>query len=122
MRRDAEVNESADKKRKELIEARNEAESVIYQSEKLIKEAGTAEPAAQAQANEQISKLREIMNGEDAAAIKDATKKLMDMMGVLAQAAQKAGAQAGAGAQQQGAQQSNDGETVDAEFHEEDNR
>ena len=30
MRRDAEVNESADKKRKELIEARNEAESVIY--------------------------------------------------------------------------------------------
>ncbi len=122
MRRDAEVNESADKKRKELIEARNEAESVIYQSEKLIREAGTAEPSAQAQANEQIAKLREMMNGEDAAAIKDATKKLMDMMGVLAQAAQKAGA----GAQQPGAQQPNesagDSETVDAEFHEEDNK
>lgn len=121
MRRDAEVNESADKKRKELIEARNEAESVIYQSEKLIKEAGTAEPEAQARANEQIAKLREKMNGEDASAIKDETKKLMDAMGVIAQAAQKAGAQPGAGAQQPN-DNAGDSETVDAEFHEEDNK
>ena len=43
MRRDAEINESADKKRKELIEARNEAESVVYQAEKLVKESGSAD-------------------------------------------------------------------------------
>ena len=124
MRRDAEVNESADKKRKELIEARNEAESVIYQSEKLVKESGGANPAAQARVNEQIAKLREKMGGEDSSAIKEETKKLMDVMNVLAQAAQKAGAgtQPGAGAQPQPPQDNvGDGETVDAEFHEEDN-
>lgn len=124
MRRDAEVNESADKKRKELIEARNEAESVIYQSEKLVKESGSVDPAAQARVNEQIAKLREKMGGEDSSEIKEETKKLMDVMNVLAQAAQKAGAgtQPGAGAQPQPPQDNGgDGETVDAEFHEEDN-
>ena len=64
------------------------------------------------------------MGGEDSSAIKEETKKLMDVMNVLAQAAQKAGAgtQPGAGAQPQPPQDNGgDGETVDAEFHEEDN-
>ncbi|MCD7877466.1 MAG: molecular chaperone DnaK [Cloacibacillus porcorum] len=120
MRRDAEINESADKKRKELIEARNEAESVVYQAEKLVKESGSADAAAQAKVNDRIAKVREKMSGEDADAIKAETKQLMDEMNVLAQAAQRAGAQAGA--QQQPQQEENpDGETVEAEFHEEDN-
>ena len=120
MRRDAEINESADKKRKELIEARNEAESVIYQAEKLVKESGSADAAAQAKVNDRIAKVREKMSGEDADAIKAETKQLMDEMNVLAQAAQSAGAQAGA--QQPPQQEDNpDGETVEAEFHEEDN-
>ena len=120
MRRDAEINESADKKRKELIEARNEAESVVYQAEKLVKESGSADAAAQAKVNDRIAKVREKMSGEDADAIKAETKQLMDEMNVLAQAAQSAGAQAGA--QQQPQQEENpDGETVEAEFHEEDN-
>lgn len=120
MRRDAEINESADKKRKELIEARNEAESVVYQAEKLVKESGSADAAAQAKVNDRIAKVREKMSGEDADAIKAETKQLMDEMNVLAQAPQSAGAQAGA--QQQPQQEENpDGETVEAEFHEEDN-
>ena len=120
MRRDAEINESADKKRKELIEARNEAESVVYQAEKLVKESGSADAAAQAKVNDRIAKVREKMSGEDADAIKAETKQLMDEMNVLAQAAQSVGAQAGA--QQQPQQEENpDGETVEAEFHEEDN-
>ena len=120
MRRDAEINESADKKRKELIEARNEAESVVYQAEKLVKESGSADAAAQAKVNDRIAKVREKMSGEDADAIKAETKQLMDEMNVLAQAAQSAGARAGA--QQQPQQEENpDGETVEAEFHEEDN-
>ncbi|MCD7951597.1 MAG: molecular chaperone DnaK [Synergistaceae bacterium] len=125
MRRDAEINESADKKRKELIEARNEAESVIYQAEKLVKESGSADAAAQAKVNDRVAKVREKMSGEDADAIKAETKQLMDEMNVLnvlAQAAQSAGAQAGAQQQQPPQQEENpDGETVEAEFHEEDN-
>ena len=50
MRRDAEINESADKKRKELIEARNEAESIIYQARNLSRN-----PAAQTQARRAAS-------------------------------------------------------------------
>ena len=120
MRRDAEINESADKKRKELIEARNEAESVIYQAEKLVKESGSADAAAQAKVNDRIAKVREKMSSEDTEAIKAESKQLMDEMSVLAQAAQSAGA-AGAGAQQTPPEENPDGETVEAEFHEEDN-
>ena len=123
MRRDAEINESADKKRKELIEARNEAESVIYQAEKLVKESGSADASAQSRVNDRISALREKMNGEDAEAIKAGTRELTEAMNALAQAAQAAGASQqqnpGAGAQQQ---DNNDGETVEAEFREEDNK
>ena len=123
MRRDAEINESADKKRKELIEARNEAESVIYQAEKLVKESGSADASAQSRVNDRISALREKMNGEDTEAIKAGTRELTEAMNALAQAAQAAGASQqqnpGAGAQQQ---DNNDGETVEAEFREEDNK
>ncbi|WP_455600216.1 molecular chaperone DnaK [Cloacibacillus sp.] len=121
MRRDAEINESADKKRKELIEARNEAESVIYQAEKLVKESGSADAAAQAKVNDRVAKVREKMSGEDADAIKAETKQLMDEMNVLAQAAQSAGAQTGAQQQPPQQEENPDGETVEAEFHEEDN-
>lgn len=114
MRRDAEINESADKKRKELIEARNEAESVIYQAEKLVKESGSADASAQSRVNDRISALREKMNGEDTEAIKAGTRELTEAMNALAQAAQAAGA-----SQQQ---DNNDGETVEAEFREEDNK
>lgn len=123
MRRDAEINESADKKRKELIEARNEAESIIYQAEKLVKDSAAADASVKGRVNDKISALREKMNGEDAEAIKAGTKELTDAMNALAQAAQSAGASQqqnpGAGAQQQ---DNNDGETVEAEFREEDNK
>ena len=123
MRRDAEINESADKKRKELIEARNEAESVIYQAEKLVKDPAAADASVKGRVNDKVSALREKMNGEDAEAIKAGTRELTEAMNALAQAAQAAGASQqqnpGAGAQQQ---DNNDGETVEAEFREEDNK
>ena len=123
MRRDAEINESADKKRKELIEARNEAESVLYQAEKLVKDSAAADASVKGRVNDKVSALREKMNGEDAEAIKAGTRELTEAMNALAQAAQAAGASQqqnpGAGAQQQ---DNNDGETVEAEFREEDNK
>ena len=123
MRRDAEINESADKKRKELIEARNEAESVIYQAEKLVKDSAAADASVKGRVNDKVSALREKMNGEDTEAIKAGPRELTEAMNALAQAAQAAGASQqqnpGAGAQQQ---DSSDGETVEAEFREEDNK
>ena len=123
MRRDAEINESADKKRKELIEARNEAESVIYQAEKLVKDSAAADASVKGRVNDKVSALREKMNGEDTEAIKAGTRELTEAMNALAQAAQATGASQqqspGAGAQQQ---DSSDRETVEAEFREEDNK
>lgn len=120
MRRDAEINESADKKRKELIEARNEAESVIYQAEKLVKDSAAADASVKGRVNDKVSALREKMNGEDTEAIKAGTRELTEAMNALAQAAGASQQQnPGAGAQQQ---DSSDGETVEAEFREEDNK
>ncbi|MDO4987741.1 MAG: molecular chaperone DnaK [Synergistes sp.] len=121
MRRDAEANESEDKRRKEIIEARNEAESYIYQAEKLVKEQGASNPDAAGKVNNRISKLRDLIKGEDTEAIKSESKALLDDLMPLAQAAQQAGANPGA---TQGApQQDNpDEETVEAEFREEDNK
>ncbi len=126
MRRDAEINESADKKRKELIEARNEAESIVYQAEKLVKDSGSADAAAAAKVTERIGKLKEKMTGEDTESIKTEIKYVMDEMNVLAQAAQahasNAGQQAGEAHSEKPQHDENpDGETVEAEFHEEDN-
>ena len=119
MRRDAEINESADKKRRELIEARNEAESVIYQAEKLVKDSAAADASVKGRVNDKISALREKMNGEDAEAIKAGTRELTDALNALAQSAGVAQQQnPDAGTQQD----SNDGETVEAEFREEDNK
>ena len=124
MRRDAEQNESADKKRKQLIEARNEAESIVYQAEKLVKDAGSADPAAQGRVNEGISKVREKMKGDDPDAIRDETKRLISDMNVLAHFANQNKSSNAGNAGSTGSQQrsSGDGETVDAEFHEEDNK
>ena len=73
--------------------------------------------------SEQKRALREKMNGEDTEAIKNGTRELTEAMNALAQAAQAAGASQqqnpGAGAQQA---DNNDGETVEAEFREEDNK
>ena len=133
MRHDAEANESEDKKKKELIEARNEGDSAAYNAEKSLKDLGdAATPEEKAAVEEKVKALRDLLKGEDAAAIKSAIDALMNAMHPIAQKAyakaqasqQQAGAQqGGAAGPQQGAQANgSDGNTVDAEFHEEDNK
>lgn len=124
MRRDAEMNEDEDKKKKELIDARNEGDSAAYNAEKSLKELGDeATPEEKSAVEEKIKALRDLLTSEDAKAIKDAVEALMTSMHPIAQKAYakaQAAQQAGGEAQQPGAPQ--DGATVDAEFHEEDNK
>ena len=133
MRHDAEANESEDKKKKELIEARNEGDSAAYNAEKSLKDLGdAATPEEKAAVEEKVKALRDLLKGEDAAAIKSAIDALMNAMHPIAQKAyakaqasqQQAGAQQGGAAGPQPGAQANgsDGNTVDAEFHEEDNK
>ncbi len=124
MRRDAEINEGEDKKKKELIDVRNEGDSAAYNAEKSLKELGDeATPEEKSAVEEKIKALRDLLTSEDAQAIKDAIEALMTSMHPIAQ---KAYAKAQAAQQPQGgdAQQGEpaDSNTVDAEFHEEDNK
>ena len=127
MRRDAEMNEDEDRKKKELVEARNEGDSAAYNAEKALKELGDeATPEEKAAVEEKIKALRDLLTSEDASAIKAAVDALMNAMHPISQKAYaKAHAPQGntAGAETNTENgDSNGGTTVDAEFHEEDNQ
>ncbi|MDY9921643.1 MAG: molecular chaperone DnaK [Synergistota bacterium] len=127
MRRDAEMNEGEDKKKKELVEARNEGDSAAYNAEKALKELGEdATPEEKAAVEGKIKALRDLLTSEDASAIKSAVEALMNAMHPISQ---KAYAKAQAAQNDPADAQvntdngdSSDETTVDAEFHEEDNK
>ena len=88
MRRDAEINEGEDKKKKELIDARNEGDSAAYNAEKSLKDLGDEATAEEkAAVEEKIKALRDLLTGEDPKAIKDAIEALMTSMHPIAQKA-----------------------------------
>lgn len=122
MRKEAEANEEADRRKKELADARNEADSLIYNTEKLLKDLGDKVTASEkAQVEQEIESLRNVVKGEDVQAIKSSCEKLTSRLHELssrlyAQAqAQQAGGGAADSAQAPGGAP-NEGPTVDAEF------
>lgn len=106
MVKDAEANAEADKKKKELIEAKNQAESLIHTTEKTLKENADKVSSADKEAIESaITALKGVIEGDDAAAIKEKSDALMQASLKLGEAMYKAqGAAAGAG-NAQGAEQ-----------------
>lgn len=85
MKKDAEMHASDDKKRHELIEARNMAESMIYTTEKMLKEAGDSAPEEDKKnITEKLEALKKLKESDDIEAIKKAGDE-------LATAAQKVG-------------------------------
>ena len=97
MVKDAEANADADKKARELIDLKNQAEQLIYQAEKSLKEGGDKVSAdVKSRVEEQIKELRAAIDANDA-------DKLRDMMTKFQQAASDAAA-AAAQAQQAQAQ------------------
>ncbi len=128
MRNDAEANADEDKKKKELIETRNEGDSAAYNAEKALKDLGAeATPEEKSLVEEKIKALRDLLTSEDTKAIKTAIEALMTAMHPIsqkayakAQAAQQGGAPSDEQAPHNHDEQ--DGTTVDAEFHEEDNK
>jgi molecular chaperone DnaK len=122
MKRDATEHAAEDKKKRELVEARNEAESRAYQLEKLIKEQGSKLKDADKSALESaIAKVREKAKGEDAAAIKAAISELEAASHAMSEALYKStaggeAASAGAGGAETAASDSADDDAIDAEF------
>ena len=104
MVKDAEANAEADKKKKELVEAKNQAEGLIHTTEKTLKENGDKISAADKTAIEDAVKaLKTGVEAEDLAVIKEKTEALMQASLKLGEAmykqqAEAAGAQSAAGA------------------------
>jgi len=88
MRQDAERHAEEDRKRRELIEAKNRADNMVYSAEKTLKDLGDKVPADLKQKVEDAaSKVREIKDGEDLDAIKKATDELAEVLQQLGGAA-----------------------------------
>jgi molecular chaperone DnaK len=98
MRRDADAHAEEDKRKRALVEARNEADSRAYQLEKLIKQQGDKLKESDKVALEAaIAKVREAAKGEDVDRIKSAVGELEAASHAMSEAMYKAAA-AGAGA------------------------
>ena len=100
--REAEAHTEEDSKKKEMIEARNQADSLIYSVEKNVKEFGDKIDAAEkTKIEEGIAKVRKAIEGDDLEAIKAAQEELTNASHKLAEAmyAKTAQQQAGAGPQ-----------------------
>ncbi|HNY50627.1 MAG TPA: molecular chaperone DnaK [Smithella sp.] len=124
--KDAEAHAEEDKKRKELIEARNHADALVYSVEKNIKEFGDKVDASEkSKIEDAIAQVKKALEGDDIDAIKKAQDDLMNVSHKLAEAmyAKTAGGQGGpgadsgaqAGGDQQASGKKND-DVVDADF------
>jgi molecular chaperone DnaK len=119
MVREAEAHAEEDKRRKELVEARNHADATIYSVEKALKETSGVSADRKSEIEQAIAALRDAMQGEDVQRIRQATERLSQTATRLAEAANQAAAQARAGG---GASEQSEPGVVDAEFEEVDKR
>jgi len=87
MVKEAETHAEEDKKKKELIEAKNQADSVVYTTEKSLKEYGEKISSTDKEAIEKsLEEVKSVMNGDDAEAIKSALEKLNEASHKMAEA------------------------------------
>ena len=97
--KDAEMYAAEDAKRKEEVDARNEGDQIVYQTEKTLEEMGDkVDPSIKSEIEAKLQALKTALTGTDTAAIKNATKELTDVFGKMYEAAQAAqAAQGGVG-------------------------
>jgi molecular chaperone DnaK len=116
MVREAEAHAAEDRQRRELIEARNQGDSLAYQAERSLKDAeGKVAPEVKAEVEGYITAVRTAIGGDDIAAIRRAINDLAQAMSKIGQAMYEEPGAAGAGAG--GARREGD-DTVEGEFRE----
>ena len=116
MVKDAEDNAAEDKKRRELVDAKNHAEALIHTTEKTVRDGGDKVSSADKSTIEaNIASLRSALEGEDAEDIKAKTTELMQASMKLGEAMYKAG---GEGAESSAQEAPADDDVIDADFKE----
>ncbi len=118
MVQEARQNETADKQRREVIEVKNNADNLVYQTEKALRDLGDKVPAAERGSIEtQINDLKQVAQGEDIDNIKKQTETLQNSFHALSQQLYAQDAPQG---QPEGGPQSapQDGDVIDGEVKE----
>ena len=116
--KDAEAHAAEDKKRKEEIEARNNAESLVYNCEKTINELGdkiSGEEKSKAEA--EIENVKKALEGTDVEAIKSATEKLTTVFYSITEKMYSQAQQNTAGAQTEGTTTESTGDAQDGNVY-----
>lgn len=90
MKKDAEIHAEEDKKKKELIEIKNNADTLVYTSEKSLREAGEKVPAdTRKQIEEKIEAVKKAKEGDDVNVIKNAVNELSAVIQKIGEALYK---------------------------------
>jgi molecular chaperone DnaK len=128
MVRDAEAHSAEDKKRKDTVEARNQLDSLIYSTEKSLKEYGSdLETSVKDNIDEALKKAKEVLEGQDAEAMRKAAEQLSQSSHKLAEAMYAKASQQQAAQQHEAAEKRDDksgsasgkkDDVVDADFTE----
>jgi len=124
MQKDAEAHADEDRKRKELVETKNQADSMIYATEKSMKDLGDkVDSETKNKVQVEIDSLKKLLESDDVEAIKkglesltQASHKLAEMM--YAQATKDKAGEGAEGAGQAGGAKKDDDDVVDADFEE----
>jgi len=121
----AREHEAEDRRRKELIEARNVADNIVYQTEKALKELGEKVPEGERQnIQAKINSLQQEMTGEDTAKIKRLVDELQNAFHALSQqlyaqqAQQTSGFNTGGNGNGHQSRPDDEGEVVEGEYRE----
>ena len=118
MVKDAEAHADEDKKARELVDTRNQADALVHSTEKSLKEYGDKVDAAEKSKVEGlVAELKEIAQGDDKDAIEKKTQELLEASGSLAQTA-SGGSEAGVAPEGEQSASADDDDVVDAEFEE----
>jgi molecular chaperone DnaK len=124
--KDAELNASQDRKKKELVQARNAADAQVYAVEKALSDLGSnLDPSSRSQAEAAVKELKSAMQGEDASRIRQLTEQLTQIAHTMTQAAYSrnnpgadAGSRGAGGASNATGRSVQDDDVVDADFEE----
>jgi molecular chaperone DnaK len=126
MRKDAELHAEEDTRRREAVETRNQADNLVYQTEKLLKEKGDKVPAEKkAPVEKAIQDVKDALATDDTERIRKAHEALMEAMQSVAQELYAQDPQAGAQPEAEttggestsgGASGTQEGDVIDADF------
>ncbi len=123
MIKDAEAHAEDDRKQRELIDARNQADQLVHLAEKSLEEAGENAPESEKQKLQTaIDEAKEAIKGDDKAAIESKSQALQEASSAFMQSQASSGSSGASGADASAGNASDDDDVVDAEFEEVDDK